>query len=74
MCNSDATLNEEERYLDDFQYIPKEIQKQMILHLRALILSFLNQETNWAWNHPKGVHALSTEKALLSLKLVRKFE
>ena len=35
--NSDATPNEEQRYLVDFHYISKEIQKQMIPHLKALI-------------------------------------
>ena len=45
----------------------------MIPHLKALIITFQNQERYWAWHHSEGGHALLTEKALPLLKYARSF-
>ena len=49
------------------------IEKSLIPHLKALILSILILERNWVWCHSEGGHALLTKKALLSLELVWSF-
>ena len=53
-----------------FTTFAKEVQKQMIPHLKALKYSVQNQERFWVWHHSEGSHALLTEKAPLPVKLV----
>ena len=58
------------KQFDCFNQLIQRIHRQMVSHLKALIISFQNQVRYLAWHHSEGSHALLTEKAPLPVKLV----